>query len=920
MTLVGRDGECARIDRLLAGARADRGGALVVRGEPGIGKSALLEHAAHEAQASGMRVIRGAGIESDAELAHGGLHQLLWPHLARLDALPAPQAAALRTAFGLDDGLAPNRFLVSAGALALFADLSDDAPLLVIVDDLQWLDRGSTEALLFAARRFAADPIAMLFAVRETSMPFVTPGVDTIALDGLRAGDAACILDAHAPGIDGPLRARVLDESAGNPLALIELGSLRKAGDESAPSDIAGPVGALPVSQRVHLAFRGQISALPDATRRALLAAAADSAAPLATTLRVIEALGGGIADLVPAERAGLITVGERILFRHPLVRTAAYRGEPLPHRIDVHRAYAHAAAADADRRAWHLAAATTAPAESVAAELDGVAERARHRGGAMAVSIAYDRAARLSEDGERRGARVALAAQAAYDGGRPDRAQRLASEALALSGDAGVRADAVYVLGAVAYERQSPRADAELTLEAARSTLADDPERTVLALYEAGHAARHGAAGDLLQEVAAVLRDVTPPEEWTPVVEALLGWAELADGRPGHAITRMLPPVVGSGSVPLTHAITAAISGLLTAREDEVVPAVEETLDAARAEGALGWIPYFLGVLAVARLLRGEFADARACVAEGAAVSEELANRTELLAHRSLEVWLLAVSGEEQSCRALAEHVLPEARHRHRVDADIGMWGTGVLDLAAARYADAVVALEAVCTGPARRDVLLRAVPDLVEAAARGGVPERAAGPLADFAEWAEVVGRPVTSGLAQRCRALLADDDEAEELYLGALRLHEEAAGGYDLARTRLVHGEWLRRRRRRTEARAQLDAALAGFEDVGAAAWAQRARNELAALGAPGKGKRSAGPLNLLTPQELQVVRLAAAGNTNKEIAAHLFLSPRTVGYHLYNAYPKLGVAGRGDLAGIVAQERGTGTPLLEPGHRD
>lgn len=919
MALVGRDDERARIDRLLAGARADRGGALVVRGEPGIGKTALLDHAVGVASGAGMRVVRGAGIESDSELAHGGLHQLLHPHLDRLDGLPAPQAAALRTAFGLAEGGAPHRFLVSAGVLALLADLADDVPLLCVVDDLQWLDRGSAEALQFAARRLTADPVVLLFAVRETSMPFATPGIETLHLNGLDEHAAARVLDTHAPGIDGALRARVLEESAGNPLALIELGAVPRSA-EGVPSDTVGPVGALAAPLRVQDAFRGQIAALPEPTRRALLVAAADSAAPLATIVRAVEDLGGAVADLAPAERAGLIGLGDRVAFRHPLVRSAAYRGEPLPHRLEAHRALARCCVADPDRRAWHLAAGTPTPSEAVAVELDGVAERARDRGGAMAVSIAYDRAARLSEDGERRAARVALAAQAAYDGGRPDRAQRLAAEALSLSGDPGVRADAVYVLGAVAYERDSPRADAELTLEAAASTKDEDPERTALALYEAGHAARHGAAGDLLSRVAAMLDAFAPPADWVVVIDAIRGWADLADGRPGPAAARMRR-LAADADAPLTHTITAAISGLLTAREDEVVCTVGDMLDAARAGGALGWVPYCLGVQAVARLLRGDFADARACVTEGAEISEELENRTELLAHRSLEVWLLAAAGEQDACRALAERTLPEARARHRVDAEIGAWGIGMLDLAAGRYAEALIALEPVCTGPARRDVLLRAVPDLVEAAVRGGAPERAAAPLDEFVQWAGVVDRPVTNGLVLRCRALLASDDEAEGLYLGALRLHEQAAGGYDLARTRLAHGEWLRRRRRRTEARAQLGAALAGFEDIGAALWAERARTELTALGDPGTvGRRGAGPLNRLTPQELQVVRLAAAGSTNKEIAAQLFLSPRTVGYHLYNAYPKLGVAARGDLAGIVAHEDGPVGPQPEPGHRD
>ncbi|RZQ65643.1 helix-turn-helix transcriptional regulator [Amycolatopsis suaedae] len=902
MPLVGRDSELARIRRLLTDARDGRSGALALRGAAGIGKSALLEQAVSIAEADGgVTVIRGAGVESDSELAYGGLHQLLLPHLDRLDALPAPQAGALRCALGLAEGDEVNRFLISAGTLSLLADLADEAPLLCVVDDLQWLDQASVDALLFAARRFVADPIAMLFAIRETPAPFEIAGVEVVDLPGLATPDATRLLNDHAPDLIEPVRARVLAESGGNPLAIIELGSAR-SGDESGPADQVGP---LPVPRRVQEAFRRQIAGLPEPAQRALLVAAADTAAPLATILRVIEALGGQPGDLAPAERHRLLRTDSRITFRHPLVRAAAYQDAPLHLRIEVHRAYADALGeADADRRAWHLAAATTAPDEAVAAELERAAERAWHRGGVNAVSAAYDRAGRLSTDRERKARRIARASQAAFDAGKTDRAARLAAEALSLTTDPGVQADAIYTRGAVEYERTSPRADAELAIEAAELVRDSDPERAALTFFEAVHAARHGAAHELLWRAADLMRGFTPPRHWAPVVTALFGWAELFAGRPERAAgpMRELYTAAPGGDNDRMHRITAAIGGLLVADDDLVVTGTEELLADVRATGALGWVPYALNVLAVARLLRGEFADARACVTEGAAVSTELGNTTERLAHRSVEVWLHAVSGDEAGCLALADEVLPRARARHLVNAEIGAWGLGMLDLSARRFAEALDRLETVAKGPASRDVPMRAVPDLVEAAVRAGEPERAREPLTVLRHWAEHAGRPAATGLVLRCRALLAGDDDADALYAEALRLHERYGGPYEHARTGLVYGEWLRRRRRRTEARAHLAAAVSAFERLGAQLWAERARGELAAFGEQGDEPRHSGPLTLLTPQELQVVRLAAAGHTNKEIAAQLFLSPRTVGHHLYKAYPKLGVTGRAGLAGL------------------
>ncbi|MER6973253.1 AAA family ATPase [Nocardioides sp. NPDC000445] len=914
--LIGRDEEKQQVERLLAEACKERGGALVVRGEPGIGKSVLLDHAVSVAKQQGMAVVRSTGVESDATLVYGGLHQLLYPHLDRVQTLPAPQAAALRVALGLAEGDEANHFLVSAGTLGLLADLAEEAPLLCVVDDLQWIDQESVAALLFAARRLSADRIAMLFAVREASLPFETPSIDVLHLQRLTSDDAGRLLDARAPRLADPLRARVIEESHGNPLAILELSSAHD--DVLDHAEAAGRVGALPVAHRVQDVFRRQIAALPVDTRRALLVVAADAGAPLTTMLRVVEDLGGAAADLEPAERAALIQIGTTVTFQHPLVRAAAYQGEPLHRRIEVHHAYAAvlSAATDADRRVWHLSAATTAPDEAVAAELEAAAERSQRRGAAMAVSAAFERAGRLSVDQQSMGRRIAGAAQAAFDAGKPDRASRLAAEALALATDPGVRAEAIYVRGAVAYERASPRTDAELTIEAATLVRETDPERAALNLYEAVHAARHGAAHDLLDQAADLMRDLTPPPHWAPVVDALVGWAELFAGRPDLAIgpMRALQAAGGGEDASLMRRMTAGIGGLLIGDEDDVVAEMDELLAQVRTSGALAWVPYALNSLALARLQRGEFADAHACVAEGAEIADELGNTTEGLANRSIEVWLHAVRGEEDRCRDLAARVLPEARTRHRVNAELAGWGVAMLDLSARRFGAALDGLDEVCRGPAHRDVVRRAVPDLVEAAARSDAPDRCREALTEFARWAEHVDRPVTTGLLLRSRALLAEDAEADGLYAEALRLHEGHAGPYDLARTRLVYGEWLRRRRRRTEARARLVAAISDFERLGSRLWAERARGELNALGGAREEQHVDGPLTLLTPQEWQIVQLAAAGHTNKEIAAKLYLSPRTVGHHLYKAYPKLGVTARSELAKL------TGHRVSETSHRD
>ena len=912
--LVGREDQQAAIDRLLDGARAGRSGALVVRGEAGIGKSALLEHAVRsasarsasegsESSAEPMRVLRGVGIESEAELAFGALHLLLHPYLDRLDRLPGPQAAALRTAFGLAEGPAPSRFLVGAGTLALLAELAGETPLLCVVDDAQWRDQGSSDALLFAARRFQLDPIALLFAARDGAVPFAAPGVESLQVAALPGEDAAELLDDRAPGLAAPVRDRVLAEAGGNPLAIIELGTAGRDAQHSGTVDPAEQVGPLRVTWRVQESFRSQIAGLPDATRLALQVAATDSAADLDVILRAMEAVGTSAGDLEPAERACMVTLSSSgLAFRHPLIRAAAYQDAPHHRRVAIHRAFAETEG-DTDRRAWHLAAATTAPDEAVAAELERTAERARARGGAMAVSAAYDRSARLSTDPVRKAERLAKAAHAAYGAGHPDRAERLAAEAESLTDDPGIRADAIYLRGQVEYERTSPEADARLALRAAGLVLDTEPELAAVILTEGVTAARDGCAHDLVEQGVAHLRRLSLPagSDLAVTTGALIGWGDLVRGRPQAAVGPMKGLVTAALDRPLDDLgrVVAGFSGLMLADDASAVAVTDAMVADARADGMLTWIPYALEILAVGHLMRGEVTEVESDLGEAGPLAEELGMAVEVAVLRSISAWLAALHGDEDACRSLVAEVVPALAERHPIGAGFARWGLGLLDLAAGRFDAAVDVLDEVCGGPAGRDVLVRAVPDLVEAAVRAGRPDRARAHEARLQGWASCAGTPTARALALRCRGLL-DEDGAERHFTEALELHDSP---YDRARTQLVWGEWLRRRRRRTDAGHHLMAAADAFGSLGAARWADRARTELAALGRRPAARPHAPDLaTRLTPQELQVVRLASAGLTNKEIAAQMYLSPRTVGHHLSNVFPKLGVNRRTELAAL------------------
>ncbi|MFG6195294.1 AAA family ATPase [Nonomuraea sp. JJY05] len=970
--ILGRIAERARIDDLLANARAGSRGALLITGEAGIGKTVLLDYAA--AAAADLRVLRGVGMESEAELPFAGLHLLLHPYLDRLAALPGPQAAALRTAFGLDEATVGDRFLIGAATLSLLSELSGDGPLVCLIDDTQWFDRASLEALLFATRRLHADPIAMIFAAGsgdEDATPM--PGLDVLRLAALDAESATSLLDAHARGLAGPLRERVLAESCGNPLAVIELATtlnalqghgrptlnalhghgrptLNALHDNGRPTldalqghgRLAPPLPNWPLPGAGHVqdAFRAQIAGLPAATRLLLLIAAAGGMADLQVILNVAALLGVSVADLEPAEQARLVVLsdepvpGGSVTFRHPLIRAAAYQAAPHARRVEVHEAFARALDGeqhDADRRAWHLAAATAGPDEEVAAELERAAHRAGRRGGVTAMMSALERAAQLSTDETRRAWRLIAAARAACDAGLTDRAAELADRAAGVpdrpagpadpalgppecsigSGerpvrplrDPSVRAEVAWIRAQVEYERASPAVAAALALDGATLIAATDLERAVSILTEAVWCARHAGDHDLVHQCATLLETVEPR---APVVAGLIGFRHLYDGRPAVGLPPMreLAESARQGKAGgFVERLIAGFAGMLVA-EDEIATEVLESLVAdVREQGAVGRLAYVLGPLAIARLLRGRFTDADAGVTEAVSLATDLGQDLQVVALNAIAAWLAAVSGDEIACRSLAAGVL-EHRTEHPADAALASWALGLLHLAGGRFDEAAARLEEVCGGPARHDFLIRAVPDHVEAAVRAELPEQAARHLPALSDWAGQTGRPHAIALARRCEALLADEDAAAGHFRAALELHERDSRRYDEARTRLAYGEWLRRHSRHAEAKGQLTDALAAFERLGARTWASRARAELSALGErPSTHPRALDPLARLTPQELQVVRLAAAGMSNREIAARLFLSPRTVGHHLNKAYPKLGVTRRLELAQLV-----------------
>ncbi|MFI0445870.1 ATP-binding protein [Actinomadura sp. 6N118] len=936
--LYGRTTEQQVVGDLLDGARNGVSGVLVVRGEPGIGKSALLDVTAEGA--GDLRVLRGLGIESEAQLPFAGLHLILRPALHKLEQLPEPQQRALEGAFGLGPAVPADRMLVGLAVLTLLAELADETPLLCLVDDAQWLDRPSAEALLFAARRLGAEPVAVIFAVREGETPFPTPGLPELRLSGLGPADAAALVDDQAARLSPEVRYRVLAEAEGNPLALIELPAALTAGasglslnnglsvenDLSAGNGLSArnglsaekglpPGPSLPLTGRLQAAFHGQVARLPAATRAMLLVAAADSTGELAVVLAAAKSASAAeLHDLPPALDAGLVRldeVGRRLSFRHPLVRAAVYQGAPLDRRLAAHRALADALTGtdQAGRRAWHLATAATGPDEHAAAELARAAAQAAQRNGHSAAAAAYERAAGLTADRAEQGRLLTQAAESAIEAGELRSARSLAERAQPQVTDPLVDARLVLVLAAAHAGEGALRASHELLLAEVARIRKDDPHGAITLLMEAFGNVWFGGDRDMAIRTAAQLDEIKldPDDRLRPVRE-LQDWiVSLVIGRATDRLPPMGSVVAAAREIYAGHTRTLMeIAGLelVAGRDAEAYGLSAEIAAESRAKGHVGTLPAALYHVAVAQATLGRYRDALASASEADTIGRDTGQWRWASLANGLMAYLAAMEGDDQRCRDLAARARTEAAGRiFSPGAARAEWALALLDLGGGRAEATLKRLEDLGRSGGRHQLASeRSTPDMIEAAVRIGEPARVAETLTRFEAAARRIGRPPIDALAERCRALLSPDDRAGEHYITALRWHEQDSRPFEHARTELLYGEWLRRARRKSEAREHLRAALEMFDRIDARPWAERANTELDATGLAVKHRQAPGPLSRLTPQELQIVRLAAQGLSNRDIAAQLFLSPRTVGHHLYKAYPKLGVASRGELAAL------------------
>jgi DNA-binding CsgD family transcriptional regulator len=718
--------------------------------------------------------------------------------------------------------------------------------------------------------------------------------VESLTLSRLGAADAAR-LAAAAEALPREVTDRILAESGGNPLAIVEL-----AAHASEAPAVPAPVAPLPAAGRLDEHFRRQVRALGEPTRTVVLLAAADHGSALPTLVAAAAELGGDAGDFEPAERSRLVHVSaDGVVFRHPLIRAAAYQEAPFARRLAAHRALARVLtdSRDADRRAWHFAAAASGPDDAAADGLEQVALRATGRGAAAAAARALDRAAQLTSAPTIRGRRLVAAARAAYDAGQLDRAVELAATGAELTDAPGEVAEAGWIRAQVAYERTSPAEASRIALEAADPVLATEPDLAVSILIEATWCARDAADPALLRRCAQRLRSI--PQGPTPLIDGLVGFAELLCGDIAEAVDPMRSAFLAArdsaGGVTL-NGLIAAFMGLLIGEDEPAVAMLDGQVAELRGRGELGWLPYAQEPLVLAQLVTGRVRDADSNVAEAMALAEELGQELEVVVLSAVSAWLAAVRGDSAGAERLAVRVLDDSR-QHGMAAAQATWALGLVDLIGGDPRGALERLERVCEGSPGRDLMVRAVPDHVEAAVRVGDTDRARRFLPGLTDWATCTKSPVASALLLRCQALLDDGGLAEPRFEESLA--GERCGPYDQARTRLVFGEWLRRHRRPTAAKDQLVAAYETFDRIGAHGWLPRVGAELTALGETAPGDADARSAAGLTPQELQVVRRAALGMSNREIAAELVLSPRTVGHHLYKAYPKLGVRRRAEL---------------------
>jgi DNA-binding CsgD family transcriptional regulator len=897
--LTGRRAECGVLDKLLAAVRAGESRVLVVHGEPGVGKTALLEYLAD--RAAGCRVLRVAGVQSEMELAFAGLHQLCAPLLGRLGVVPEPQREALRTAFGMSAGPAPDRFLAGLAVLGLLSEVAGDRPVVCLADDAQWLDQASAQLLAFVARRLGAERVGMVFGTRVAGGELAR--LPELAVAGLPEAEARMLLDVVLTGpIDARVRDEIVAEARGNPLALLVLP--RRA----TPAELAGGFGlpgALSLAGRIEDSFRRQIDALPAQARRLLLLAAADPTGDPALLWRAAGRLAIGPDAAASAAGAGLAEFGTRVRFRHPLVRSAAYMSAPAQDRQEVHRSLAEAtdAAADPDRRAWHRAQAAAAPDEDVASELELSAGRAQARGGLAAAAAFLERAAALTADPVRRVGRTLAAAQAQLQAGAFGKAMELLAAAEAGPLDELQSAQVDWLLGQVAFASGQGSDAPPLLLKAARRFERLDPDlarETYLDAWQAAHIAGHLAGGGDLEEVSRAALALPPLKRPPRPVDLLLdGLALLVTDGPIAAapVLRQATSAFATPDVPVVERLRwgwmAPVVGAAL-WDDAGWSLIELPVRLAREVGALDRLPLLLSQMAAAAVWRGDFAAAGSLITEAEAVCE--ATGAGIAPYAALR--LAAFRGSRAEAVLLIEATLGQAAAAGQgAVVTWAHWVAATLYNGLGRYQEALAAARQ-AAGHRLVHLSMWALPELVEAAARTG-DNRSAGEALDLlADWTQAGQTHWGLGVEARCRALLSEREAADRLYREAIDRLGRTGMHPELARAHLLYGEWLRRQRRRTHAREQLRTAHQMLEAIGMEGFAQRALRELQAAGGTAR-KRGVTTTAELTAQEAQIGRLAAEGLSNPEIATRLFLSPRTVQYHLSKVFTKLDITSRVQL---------------------
>jgi DNA-binding CsgD family transcriptional regulator len=908
--LVGREREVAAIDRLLAASAAGEGSSLVLRGEAGTGKTALLTHAA--VRGDGRRVLRTTGVEVESDLAFGGLYGLLRPIVGKLGELPEMQAAALSGALGLAPSPGSDRLLISAGTLSLLAAAADDGPLLCLVDDAQFLDVASAEALVFSARRLVAEPVAMLFAVREgTARVFEAPGVAELVVEGLGTEAAAQLLAESAPEATDPVREWLLAEAAGNPLALLELPSGLSAAQLEGRAVLPETT---PLSSRLRTAFLERIDRLPLETRTVLLIAAVDDSGELPAVVGAAGEAGLGADALDPAERVGLLRlVDGRIVFRHPLVRSALLESAPDSRRRAAHAALAAALSGDehVDRRAWHQALATLTADEDVAAALEASARRYQARAGHASAATAFARAAELSADEGGRVGRLAAAAEAAWAAGQPERARGLIARALPLT-TGQARAELLYLRGVIEARTGDLRSAVAVLVEAADASEAGSLTLDVLA--EATEAAEY--AGDYAQAAALGARaEAIEPRGDTDRfrVAALRGIAaELAGDH--EAAAPLLREAIRheerlEDPLPLIWASLIATMGFMGGTFADGLPYSTRAVTIARERGLLSILPMALWAHAIALVGLGRFSLGRSAAEEGTRLASDFGHHLGAGWNLIVVATLDALRGDESRARDHTKGAIElAATGGATFVVDNAEWALAQLDLTLGRPGEAtdrlllVTAFERPEWNPL---IGLWSIPDLIEAAARCGRLDETVDRFHRYAGWVQHSPSPARLSVLARCRALAGEGDVREQFETALAP--DATLSPFLQARTELLYGEWLRRERQPREARRHLRRAADLFRQVGAPPWEERAEAELRATGETAR-RRDPSTLDQLTPQELQIAGLVAAGMTNREIAARLFLSPRTIDYHLRKVFSKLGVASRTELVqmGVPEQE--------------